>query len=233
MNALHYACRSLNVNTEVIGLLISDGVDVNAKTREGKTALLYACKENQIANVKKLIENGADVKMVDDQRMNALHYACKSLNVNTEVIDLLISYGVDVNAKSQDEQTALLYACKESQIKNVRKLIERGADINAVDNQEMNALHYACWSVNVNTEIIDLLIGKGVDVNAKTLDGKTALLYACKEGYIENVNALLERGADVNMVDNHEKSVLHYVSLCRNRNAEMMDLLMNYGFDGN
>jgi ankyrin repeat protein len=233
MNSLHYACSSLNVNTEVIGLLISYGVDVNAKTREGKTALLYACKENQIANVKKLIENGADVKMVDDQRMNALHYACKSLNVNTEVIDLLISYAVDVNAKSQDEQTALLYACKESQIKNVRKLIERGADINAVDNQEMNALHYACWSVNVNTEIIDLLIGKGVDVNAKTLDGKTALLYACKEGYIENVNALLERGADVNMVDNHEKSVLHYVSLCRNRNAEMMDLLMNYGFDGN
>jgi ankyrin repeat protein len=89
-------------------------------------------------------------------------------------MDLLISKGVDVNAKTLDGKTALLYACKESQIKNVKRLIDRRANVNVADNNGMNALHYASWSVNVNTDIIDLLIRNGVKVNAKSLDGKNS-----------------------------------------------------------
>src|SRR5580765_7781162 len=45
--------------------LLDTGVDVNAKTRYGATALSYACDKGHVEVVKLLIERGADVNSND------------------------------------------------------------------------------------------------------------------------------------------------------------------------
>src|SRR6185436_9690723 len=45
--------------------LLDKGVDVNAKTRYGATALSYACDKGHVEVVKLLIERGADVNVKD------------------------------------------------------------------------------------------------------------------------------------------------------------------------
>jgi ankyrin repeat protein len=47
MNALHYASWSVKVNTEVIDLLISEGVDVNAQTLDGKNCFVV-CLQRKV-----------------------------------------------------------------------------------------------------------------------------------------------------------------------------------------
>ena len=61
MTPLQWACG--NGHAEVTKALLEQGADVNAKTRDGCTRLLYACENGQpeVEVVKMLLEKGADV----------------------------------------------------------------------------------------------------------------------------------------------------------------------------
>ncbi len=65
--------------TDIAALLISKGAKVNAKTKDGQTALIYAARapddRSDVAQL--LIENGADVNAKDKTGMTALAYALK------------------------------------------------------------------------------------------------------------------------------------------------------------
>ena len=73
---------------EAIKLLIEKGADLNAIDKYGYTALIWACRNNNIEIVKLLIEKGADINAKNFIGYTALIWACR--NNNTEVIKLLI-----------------------------------------------------------------------------------------------------------------------------------------------
>ncbi len=50
--------------------------------------------------------------------------------------------------------------------------------------------------------IFKFLLDCGVDVNAKDKQGRSALMHACKSGFPQPAELLLERGADIDSVDN-------------------------------
>ena len=57
------------------------------------------------------------------------------------------------------------------------------------------------------------MLDKGADVNAKDNDGWTPLIKAAAGGRIELARLLLERGADIDVVDKLERSASMYAGL--------------------
>ena len=60
---------------DVARVLIEAGADVNAKSRNGMTALMRAAKYNNAEQVELLIESGADVNAMDKYGKTALMIA--------------------------------------------------------------------------------------------------------------------------------------------------------------
>ena len=65
--------------TDIAAMLIDQGARVNTRSRDGRTALLYAAgaPDDRTEVVQLLIEKGADVNMKDKMGMTALAYALK------------------------------------------------------------------------------------------------------------------------------------------------------------
>lgn len=66
---------------------IAHGQDVNAKGRDGNTALIVACKDNKNEIAQKLLEHGARVNVMNDDKETPLQIA--TMNNNEELIQLL------------------------------------------------------------------------------------------------------------------------------------------------
>lgn len=89
--ALHIAAsRRKYIKCLEILLLYGDTVlvNVNAKTRQGRTALHIACANNCISAVRYLLKNGAKTDICDNYTRLALHYAV--LNGRTEIFQLIL-----------------------------------------------------------------------------------------------------------------------------------------------
>ena len=76
--------------TDIVRELISLGADVNAKTVNDWTALIYATKNGHIDTVEVLLLAGADVNA-----QNAFGNTALSLAKNPEIIKLLCAAGAE------------------------------------------------------------------------------------------------------------------------------------------
>ena len=115
-----------NNDTNRINSILNKGkVDINAKNKDGETALMLASSEGHLEMVKLLVENGADYT-------NALRLASREGHL--EIVKLLIENGANINAKDNDGETALMRASYNGHLEVVKYLIENGADVNIKDN---------------------------------------------------------------------------------------------------
>jgi ankyrin repeat protein len=112
--------------------------------------------------------------------------------------------------------TPLLRAAKSGDVEAVRILIEHGADPGLTTSRGVNALMLAAGlgTAEQDTtgrykteaqaiETIDLLIRSGIEINAVDARGRTALHGAALQGYDDVVQALVDRGADLEVEDNN------------------------------
>ena len=210
-NALHYYVRTLDRNLRKIfnqqweetlqiapeqgtaairTLLVENGVDVNAKNKNGMTPLLLTCTNKYICSdvVPILLKCGALINLMDEEHNSALHYASDSEEDNQLIMNLLINYGVDVNAQNKYGTTALQLACKNGVYGNIKILLEHYASIKIMDKNNQSALHYALESEADNQCVKKLLIEKGIDINTRSENGTTALQLACKKGVYDYVD---------------------------------------------
>ena len=110
------------------------GVDVNAATRRGDTALHFAAGAGNLAMVKLLLAKGADV--------------------NAATLDAI---PVRKGPIGLNHLTALMYAAPYGTPDLVRTLIDAGAQINAKDIRDMTPLMLAVASETQRGQHHDLL----------------------------------------------------------------------------
>lgn len=88
--------------------LLASGVAVDARTKQGWTALILAAQRNLPDVAHTLITRGADVNARDKQGRTALMHAASKGHRQT--VELLVTQGADVSAKDRAGRTALMYS---------------------------------------------------------------------------------------------------------------------------
>ncbi|CAG2233968.1 unnamed protein product [Mytilus edulis] len=109
---LHHTCR--NGNKVLSEILISQGANINQRTKKGVTPLHEACNQKQPDLVQLLIQNHSEINHGDNKGIAPLHIAC--WRGNTGIITELIQQGVHIDNQTIDGESALLLACSEDML---------------------------------------------------------------------------------------------------------------------
>ncbi|MBI5570107.1 MAG: ankyrin repeat domain-containing protein [Desulfomonile tiedjei] len=126
--------------TDVVKFLLDKGFPVDAKSKQGQTALMVAAAAGHAEVVQLLLDRGADVNAQDVHLRTALNGAVW-LRGHLEAAKVLLDSGANIHARDDPAgRTVLIHAAQGGHLKLVRLLLERGADVNARDNAGRTAL---------------------------------------------------------------------------------------------
>jgi ankyrin repeat protein len=192
---------------DVAQVLVKKGLDVNASSLDGVTALMIAASCGQSKMVKFLLDNGADVNfkgplgctallMALERRPGQQNQSDKALLIT---VSTLIDHGApDLNVRDGRGFTPLWLAMKEGEEDVVRILLDKGANVNMRAGETdytplMQAVATGCPS------LVEVLLEKGADVNAEK-NGVTALNIAKSSSFrwkqkLEMIELLKAAGA--------------------------------------
>lgn len=190
----------------VMECLIAAGVDVNAKDKDGNTAL-HLSASGQPKTLECLLFAGADTSLANNAGKTVFHMALAAASEGN--IDYLARVANEANealASLSDLGQSLSLLAAQCLWPAVTLLFRSGADVN-VRSQElgMTALHHAAG--RNQKDVAGLLIAHGSDPNAVDDLGRTALHYAAASGFVE-VAALLLKVTDTSIQDRREKTAL-------------------------
>jgi ankyrin repeat protein len=220
---LHAAVKNRG-NPELIGRILDQRAIVDARNRDGDTALHIAVRMNQRENGEFLISRGANIFSVNASGESPLYIAfCSSsglrewiINPTTiiardglgnnmlhyaaqwnlnRVIPIIIKNGVSVEDANATGETPLFMAIKTDSPSTIRALVENSANLNARDTQGNSALHAAIRWNAVNAA--SSLIFYGADINAHALNGNTPLHDAVMLGMSDIETILIKEGANL------------------------------------
>lgn len=119
-------------------LVNAPDIKLDAKARNGDTALMVAAFKGNLGAVETLLGKGASVNRPG---WTALHYAAAS--GSNDIVQLLIKKGADVNSRSPNKTTPLMMAAGEGHIMTVKLLLDNGADLSSRNESGMDALDFA------------------------------------------------------------------------------------------
>ena len=217
-------------NVQAVKEHLAKGIDVDAKNKDGATALHIASLLGQYEIAELLIQRGADVNIKGNDGATALH-AAVFLGQYREA-KLLLENGVNANTRKNDGATAIdvlnldwrttQFFAQMLQIRVDREKVEGGRNrIKKLLGQKDNpsdrpafvgqSIHEAV--VAGNLEAIKQHIDAKTDLNQKdpNPEGKkaSALHLAAIFGQLEITETLIKAGADPNQRDKDGSTTVH------------------------
>lgn len=223
-------------NPELVKLLIEKGADVNAKDKDGYTALMRAIKKGYLEIARALINNNADVNVKSNDGFTPLMQAIKRHYLEAAYLDLiklLIESKADLNTQDNNGLTALMMAMPRQQyypgeLDPAKLLIENGADVNVRANDGSTVLLQIAKDYSLPAA--KLLISNGADVNARNNEGESVLMVAVKcKGNNGIPKLLVENGVDINAKNKEGLTVL--MERAKKFDFQMVDDLLEIGAD--
>ena len=137
-----------------------------------------------------------------------------------------VDAGTDVNAADANGITPLIAAATSGQRDVVQLLLSAGADINARGPEDRTALIYAIQAEQPEMALF-LVEQKGIDLEARESHGSTPLVEAIAFHQMKVVEALLERGTDINAPGPVGRTALHVEA--SNLDPKMIKWLLQHG----
>ena len=244
-----------NNNTEIVKILVKNGVNANYRNGCGMSWLASACQLGYYDTAKTLCEIGKRIDLSDGYGMAPIIWAAWYDRV--EIVKLLIDKGADVNAKTVDGTSALMFAAMAGNIEVMKTFIDKGANVNSKNNNDIDAAMEAITSgqteavallkskgANIDSAFEDLEFIKkcGTNINVKNKFGANLLVVAANENNMEKVKLLIDRGAETDsQIENDEsehygrfygkyyekRTALYYA--VKNNNEAMVKLLVEKG----
>ena len=149
-------------------------------------------------------------------------------NGDIDIVRGLIERGIDINIYYRGK-TALYEAAIGGKAKIVKLLLQEGADPDAEDQTDLLTPLYLVAMNNhggyeKTNEIIKLLVEGGADIDsACTYSNITPLIWVARNGNIEGVKYLVEKGSDINIKDEDGQTALDYAE--KNRHTDIVNYL--------
>ena len=199
-SALHRAAYAGDAGE--VRSLIKAGADVRKANLFGATPLMLAAVTGSTDVIRLLLDAGAPADAANSEGQTPLMVVARTGNV--EAAKLLLKKGARVEAhETWGGQTARMRAAAQGQAQMIRYLISRGAQVN-----ERSTVRD--WQRRVTAE------GRPKDMNR---GGLTPMLFAAREGCIDCMRVMLEKGADIDLADPDGTTPLILALLNRNYNA--------------
>ena len=191
-------------------LLASGKVQVDSRSRDGRTPLSYAAENGNNGLVEVLLKHGANVNSQEKTGRTPLFHAaiCGTVDV---IQSLLVVPGLDGGVRDGWGRTAFGYALSNGYLATIRPFLAAFPD--AIDLADESGLTPFSRAVaNGNWLLAKVLLETG-KVNPDYLDenGQTPLSQACIKGNVFIINMLLES----TQVDINRKDKWGYTPLAR------------------
>ncbi|MDR0320299.1 MAG: ankyrin repeat domain-containing protein [Treponema sp.] len=244
---LHMATIAGNLGAvnDILTILPSSKVSINASDNDSKNALDYALSRpnsrNHMAIAEQLILSGA---FSENPIFQYLGPAARSANYNirrnegltpihnavisnyTGLISFLLEKNIDLNIKSASGATPLHEAARMGNIDVISMFLNNGADVNARDARGNTPLHMGI-PVEVHREVATMLLQKGADPNIRDEHGDTPLHIAIiLNRPVDVIQTLLAGGSDP-YIRNIEGKTPLYIAVQENR-IQIVPLLLTY-----
>jgi uncharacterized protein len=189
--------------------LLDRGAAIDARDREGATALGRSAQAGKAPLIRLLLERGADANARAIDGSTPLFYAAEA--DRGAAIALLLDRGADPNLPGLKGLRPLAAAAYNGSADSVERLLKHGADPNALDDGGQGAMVFAAG--HAFAPIVALLLQAGVDVNRRYAHGLTALMWAAGHDASAGVNdveatikTLIEHGAALDLKDDRGKT---------------------------
>jgi len=200
---------------------------VEHRYEEWATPLCYAIIGGNIEIVKLLISKGAKVESQSELLLD------QTVSDNrVDLVKLLVENGADPSKapKKVDDNSEM------SQL--LKSYGNTPADINALDKMGWPRIVYVCrGDKGEHPEEVVRLLGLGADIDMRSSKGKSALHCAAKAGFLKVIDLLIEKGANIDAIDNKGETPLFEAIRSTIKNREKlhraMESLLKKGADPN
>lgn len=208
---------SENGKKEAIDFLIKKGFSVNDKDLLGETPFSTAITSllGHIINYstyEEVIDYFLSIGLDVNTKTRFGHTALFALARRNcpQTFEKAINLGADVNAEDRLGQTALFGCVRESNVKEASILLSKGADVNKKDIFGETPLFWAVFGTEKKRcyDIVNFLINSGADINITNNVGQTPLYWAAKRDKLKYVEALLNKGANLECVHSKYSPIL-------------------------
>jgi ankyrin repeat protein len=233
--------------------LIAEHANVNAAEPDGTTALHWAVRADDRETVALLLKAGAKPSVANRYGVTPIRLA--AINGSTPMIAALLEAGVNPDSTNAEGETVLMPAARAGSADAVTLLAKRGADVNA--REDWFGETGLMWAAAENhADVVRTLVSLGADINARSTfkeppvlefpqsggpnmpfprGGWTPLMYAAREGAIDAARALVDLGANLNIVALPQTDVVLTDEIRRNADkvgtTAMVFAIINAHFD--
>ncbi|XP_072218829.1 ankyrin repeat domain-containing protein 6b isoform X2 [Leuresthes tenuis] len=205
--------------TEVVGILLKAGCDLDIQDDGEQTALHRAAVVGNSDVISALIQEGCALDRQDKDGNTALHEV--SWHGFSQSVKLLVKAGANVHAKNKAGNLALHLACQNGHAQSSKVLLLGGSRPDTKNHAGDTCLHVASRYNHV--AMIRILLAAFCSVSKKNLAGDTPLHVAASLNHKKTVRLLLEAGADSRICNNAGQTAL---DMAREHNNPEVALLL-------
>jgi hypothetical protein len=185
---------------------------LESRDGDGNTPLVSACFappsfNPQVAVADYLIQKGAAINARNRSGGSPVYFALR----NPDLMQRLIAKGADVNVSAYGGLTPLHQAASAGHLDVAKLLIDHGADLNARGSWGTILQTLVYRKGDSGAEMVKLLLESGAKLQSFSF-GNTELHVAALQGSTDVARLLVERGADVNAVNEYGHTPLYYAA---------------------
>lgn len=204
---------------DVLDAFIKAKANLDAKNKEGATALMIATANDRWSWVDLLIAAGAKINAKDNDGWTPLMYG--ALNDSNASVRSLIKAKADLEATDAKGYTALMIALGKGRGTVVENLVEAGAKFPAKSPDGYTSLVESVYGRDLKG--VRIALDNKPDLTSRDDDGWPALSIAAYNDDRQIVMELLRAGVDPTLKDKEGKTALDRAT--QNENKEVVALL--------
>lgn len=207
-NCLHEA--AISGRGPILDIGVERGIDVARRDVYGRIPLHYASMHGNVAMILTLLQQGPQtINKLDHDNFTPLIHGI--VHHQLDCVEQLLAHGARIDPEGESDHVPLNLACQHGSTAITELLLQQKARI-LPDAEGLYPQHLVARNGRT-PETLLMLERYGADLNQQDrLYQWTPLFHAASEGCVECMRTLLDRGVDVDILDEKELSAMYYAT---------------------